>query len=116
MQQKYIDTNTTTIADNALLISNRLYANTSKEESGLAVSNLNDDKLSIFMFAYAIPTNILNDTIKSDIVTSANSPMIRETFSTAILDSRGTKTSSSNFARCSVSRQKPIMCLLLDLH
>ena len=45
----------------------------------MAVSNLNDDKLSILMFAYAIPTKILNDAINKDIVTSANSPMIRET-------------------------------------
>jgi len=45
---------------------------------------LNDDKLSIFMFAYAIPTKILYDTINKDIVTSANSPMIRETCIPAI--------------------------------
>jgi len=72
MQQKYIDTNTTTVADNTLPISNKLYANSS-EESGLLV---------IFIFVYIIPAKILNDIV---IVSSAkNNPMIRETFRPAI--------------------------------
>jgi len=87
MKQKYIDTNTTTVADNTLLISNKLYANSSKEE-GLLVSNSNDE-LSIFIFVYVIPAKILNDIV---IVSSAkNNPMMRETFTSAI-------PSSSNIA------------------
>jgi len=97
MQQKYIDTNTTTVADNTLLISNKLYA------SGLLVSNLNDDKLlSIFIFVYIIPAKILNDIV---IVSSAkNNPMMRETFTSAI-------PSSSNIAEMVIYVSLTCVCV-----